>query len=60
MRTKDIIDDTTDSRTYKAIRWLHLALTGKTNCSICPPHKGENSNWRKDRSWKKYRRRQYK
>jgi len=60
MKAKDIVNNTDDSRTYKAIRWLHLALTGKINCSICRPHKCENSDHRTDRSWKNHRRNQYK
>jgi hypothetical protein len=46
----------TDSRTYKLVE-----LNYKRGCPICGPHTGCNGTTKKeDRSWKKFRKTQYK
>jgi hypothetical protein len=45
-----------DSRTYKLVE-----LNYKRGCPICGPHTGCNGTTKKeDRSWKKFRKNQYK
>lgn len=57
MRTIDCLHGTADSRTYKMLRRIYTL-----QCSYCRPHRGENVNYRdfRRRSWKEYRKRQYK
>jgi hypothetical protein len=61
MKSKEIIDSTTDSRIYKLAK-RHFLMHTKGVCSRCHPRRG--CNWGRSRfikrSWKEYRKRQYK
>jgi hypothetical protein len=56
MNVTKIVEETTDSRTYK------LALRSKVlGCPICGPNSGCNSRGKDhQRNWKKFRKTQYK
>lgn len=60
MRTKELMKSIGNRTAYNKYRKRYLAYTGQINCSFCPYHKGENSGWKENRSWKRYRRVQYK
>lgn len=63
MKSKIILDTTTNSKIYKRALKFHRESTGKIKCSRCPYHGGENGhyyNHRDYRNWKKYRKTQYK
>jgi hypothetical protein len=56
-RHKEVLDTTTNSRTYKIVRATETGV-----CLYCGPHSGCNaySKNRPRRSWKKYRKHQWK
>ena len=59
---KDIIETTTDNRTYKIALKRYRALNAIISCDICPYHRHENhkpDSWRNN-NWKRYRKTQYK
>jgi len=63
MKTKDILDTTTNSKIYKRYLKHYREYTGQIYCSVCPYHGGENGyyhNHRDYRNWKRYRKHQYK
>ena len=63
MKLKTEFKETDNSTVYRRSRWQHLATTGKSQgnwCPICPPKKGCNRRFRKDRNWKCFRKTQYK
>jgi len=63
MKHKNIVDTTTDSKTYKRVLKMYREVRGDIDCSICPYHGGENGyyhNHRDYRNWKRYRKTQYK
>lgn len=49
-----------NSRAEKILRKLSRVYNGEISCSICPVHKVENKKYKSQRSWKKYRKTQYK
>lgn len=55
MRLYDEIEFSENSMVYKRARWGKL---GK--CPMCKPHRGCNRCFKKHRSWKKFRKNQYK
>lgn len=58
MKTKKVMNSTTNSRIYKLSKRLYLDHFGL--CSWCPPHGG--CNWSRNnlqRSWKEHRKTQY-
>jgi len=64
MNVFDVIETTTDDRTYRSIKRLRLyEIEGR--CDRCPPHGGCNKKSHRHygsafRSWKNYRKTQYK
>jgi len=54
MKIKKTLQETTDRKTYRS-----AANTGHGNCSLCSPNRGCNRNRKYDRSWKKYRKTQW-
>lgn len=50
-----MMSETDDSRTYKRLRNNSVSV-----CPICSPHKGCNRMWDYERSWKEYRKTQWK
>jgi hypothetical protein len=55
MKAKQTLQTTTNSRTYKLVmRGIYFG------CPICGPHSGCNSNFNKQRNWKKFRKTKYK
>ena len=60
MKTKELMKFIGNRTAYNKYRKRYLAYTGQINCSFCPYHRGENSGRDADRSWKKYRRYQWK
>lgn len=56
MRTIDFINLTTDSRSYRHLRYRYLL-----GCSHCRPHRRDNARHHgsDNRSWKNYRRYRY-
>jgi hypothetical protein len=62
-KTKEELDSTTNSRIYKRLRKKYLSISkGLIYCEICGPNKGCNRRRKKidKRSWKKYRKTQWK
>jgi len=55
MKVKKMMSETDDSRTYK-----RLKNNSVSSCHICSPHKGCNRMWDYERSWKEYRKTQWK
>lgn len=56
LKNHELLKTTTDSRTYRMAQRAKV-----TGCPFCGPHSG--CNWRPsqwDRSWKKFRKTQYK
>jgi hypothetical protein len=63
MKSKKILDSTTNSMIYKRVLKFHRESRGQICCSRCPYHDGENGyyhNHRDYRNWKRYRKTQYK
>jgi len=60
MKKRERLETTTESKVYKRLK----RLRERTGCVICPPHRGCNrtsgGNWGDTRSWKKYRKTQWK
>ena len=54
MKVNKILKNTDDSRVYK------LAIRGLLYCSICKPNRGCNSGYRITKTWKEYRKNQWK
>lgn len=53
-------DYISNQNVYKRVYWYNLC-NNKGYCSHCPPNGGENAKPNRDfKSWKKYRRNQYK
>ena len=60
MKVKNIVKRTANNRVYsRALKHLR-ENKGEVNCAYCPYHKMENQTYCSIRSWKKYRRTQYK
>ena len=55
---REVMDRTADSRTYRLARRRYIA-TQFGGCDRCGPHRGENRKFKSDRSWKCYRRYQW-
>jgi hypothetical protein len=62
MSYKKVMDATDNSRVYRIAYKRYLDVKGDIRCSICAYHRSENSNWqyRRTKSWKRYRKTQYK
>jgi len=59
MRTKEILEATSNRTEYNKAYKRYLAYTSKINCSFCPYHKRENCGRSDERNWKRYRRYQW-
>ena len=60
MSQHKVTETTTNSRTYRRARKIVLENEGLINCAWCPFHKGENTTRKDNRTWKRYRKTQYK
>ena len=60
MKNYDVLESTNNSRVYRMTQQRIISLE-ENKCFFCGPHSGCNS-WRKygDRSWKRFRKTQYK
>lgn len=60
-RVVDVYENTSNSRVWALAHKLVMDHRGEISCSFCPWHRGENGFSQDcDRSWKNYRRHQYK